>query len=838
MKKSMDTLLQDIRISYRMLLKAPGFTTVAVLILALGIGVNTTFFTAYDGVALKPLPVKDANGLLRIEQWLKSGATGDPQFFFSYPEYLFYRDHNQDLSNLIAASRLIPARTIVPGDSVANEKTVQGQVVSDNYFSSLTSDAAAGRFFLAEENQQAAEPVLVLSYPFWQREFHGDRLIVGKTLKVNDVTFTIVGVAPQDFIGTGAPPLVPDFWVPAAMQARLEPGQAWAEQANDGELQLLARLKPGVTRSQAAAKFLLLAQQWGQANHHHDQTIAITLEAATYFSETNTLWFRGVVGLLMAVIGLVLLIACANLANMLLARGNMRRHEIAVRRALGASRARLIRQLLTESILLGMIGGAGGLLLSGWLSHLLGIALAAQSIPIFGTAVTTIPMTVDVWVFTYTLLLSICTGAAFGLYPALQFSKADAVNALKDEGATSGQGISRSRLRSLLMGGQFAVSLFLLISAGLLIQGLRRSLTIDPGYETRRVFFVGLNTGPHPSPALQKRVIDRLESLPNVESVAISYRPGTGTFTPPVIIEGSRGSESSFPGGALGNYVSPGYFQTMSVPILWGRNFTRQEAESGAAVAILSDATARRFWPGEDPIGKRFKLDLEFNNVWHEFEVIGVAKDVRSANLTRVDPAYFYLPTHPDKYAGYALLMRVQGDPREAVKAVRESLTAMDGTLQPQLFSLEDGPIRIQKLLPQTLGIFVGVLACLALPLAAVGIYGVMAYLVSQRTREIGIRMALGATRRDVLSLILRQGIHPVMVGASLGLLLSVAASSVVHAFLVFPGSPDMLFGVSFLDPSSFVGLTCFLAGVALFASYIPARRAAKVDPMVALRYE
>ena len=835
----MNSLLQDIRISYRLLLKAPGFTAVALLILALGIGVNTTFFTAYDGVALKPLPVKDANGLLRIEQWLKSGATGDPQFFFSYPEYLYYRDHNQDLSNLIAASRLIPVRAIAPGDSVVNAKTVQGQVVSGNYFFSLTSDAVAGRFFLAEENQPAAEPVLVLSYPFWQREFHADRSIVGKTLKVNDVTFTIVGVAPHDFIGTGAPPLVPDFWAPVAMQARLEPGQAWAEQADDGELQLLARLRPGVTGSQVAAKFLLLAQQWGEANHHHDRTIAITLETATYFSETNTLWFRGVVGLLMAVIGLVLLIACANLANMLLARGNMRRHEIAVRRALGASRTRVIRQLLTESILLGLMGGAGGLLLSAWLSHLLGIALAAQSVPIFGTAVSTIPMTVDVWVFTYTLLLSICTGAAFGLYPALQFSRADAVNALKDEGATSGQGISRSRLRSLLVGGQFAVSLFLLISAGLLIQGLRRSLTVDPGYETQRVFFVGLNTGPHPSPALQKRVIDRLESLPNVASVAISYRPpGTGTFTPPVIIEGSGSSESSLPGGALGNYVSPGYFQTMSVPILWGRNFTRQEAESGAAVAILSDATARRFWPGGDPIGKRFKLDLEFNNVWHEFEVIGVAKDVRNANLTRVDPAYFYLPTHPDKYAGYALLMRVQGDTREAVKAVRESLTAMDGTLQPRLFSLEDGPIRIQKLLPQTLGIFVGVLACLALPLAAVGIYGVIAYLVSQRTREIGIRIALGATRPDILSLILRQGIRPVIVGASVGLVLSAATSSIVHAFLVFPGSPDMLFGVSFLDPASFVGLPCFLAGVALLASYIPARRAAKVDPMVALRYE
>ena len=809
------------------------------LTLALGIGVNTTFFTAYDGVALKLLPVKDARGLFRIEQSLKSGATGDSQFFFSYPEYLFYRDHNLDLSSLIAASRLIPVRAVVPGDAPGTGKTLQGQIVSGNYFSTLANEAAAGRFFFAEDDKPESEPMVVLSYSFWQREFHADRSIVGKTLRVNDVTFTIVGVAPQDFIGTGAPPLVPDFWAPIATQAHLQPGQAWANQANDGELQLLARLGPGVARSQGSAELLLLASQWGRANNQHDTTIAIALEPATYFGETNTLWFRGVAGLLMALIGLVLLIGCANLANMLLARGNIRQQEIAVRRALGASRARLIRQLLTESILLGLAGGMGGLVLSIWLSHFLELALAAQSLSIFGAAVTAIHMTVDVWVFAYTLLLSLCTGAIFGLYPALQFSRAGALIALKGEGGTVGQRIGSSRARSLLVGGQFAISLFLLISAGLLMQGLRRSLTVDPGYETKRVFFVGLNTGPHPSEALQKRVIDRLKSLPNVASVAISYRPpGTGTFTPPTIIEGREGSLSNFPGGALGNYVSPEYFETMSVPILWGRNFTRQEAESGAAVAILSNATARRFWPGENPIGKHFKVDLEFNNVWHEFEVIGVAKDVRNANLTRVDPAYFYLPAHPDKYAGYALLIRVQGEPRDAAKAVRESLRAMDGTLQPNLFSLEDGPMRLQKLLPLTLGTFVAVLAGLALPLAAVGIYGVMAYLVSQRTREIGIRMALGATRADVLNLVLRQGMRPVILGASLGFLLSAAASSAAHAFLVFPGSPDMLFGLSFLDPSSFVGFTCILAGVAALASYIPARRAANVDPMVALRYE
>jgi predicted permease len=812
-----------------------------VLTLALGIGVNTTFFAAYNGVALKPLPVKDADGLLRIEQWLASGTTGDPQFFFSWPEYLYYRDHSRDLTDTIVASRLISVPVIPPGAPAASAETLQGQVVSDNYFPSLANSAAAGRFFLAEEDRPAAEPVMVLSFPFWQRRFDADPSIVGKTLTVNDATFTVVGVAPRDFIGTGAPPLVPDFWAPVAMQARLEPGHLWLEQPNDGQLQMLARLRPGISRLRAEARFLLLAEQWGQANQHQDKTIAITLERATFFGETNTVWFRSVVALLMAVVGLVLLIACANLANMLMARGNIRRHEIAVRRALGASRTRLLRQLLTESILLALMGGAAGLVLSVWMSHLLGTVLTqmVQSLPIVGGSAFTLNLTADIRVYAYTLLLSLGAGAVFGLYPALQFSRADAISALKDEGVTSGQQTTRSRLRSLLVGGQFAMSLFLLISAGLLIQGIRRSLTVEPGYETKRVFIVSLHAGRHPSPSLQRTVINRLESVPNVASVAISKKlPGSGTYTAPVIIEGSRGSEWSLPGGALGDHVSPGYFQTMNVPILWGRNFTRQEAESGAPVAIVSEATARRFWPGEDAIGKRLKLDLEFNKTWREFEVIGVAKDVRNANLTRVDPVYFYLPSDPAGFAGSALLIRVQGDPVEATKAVLDSLKAMDEKFQPSLASLEDTHVRIQRLLPQMLGTFVGILACLALPLAAVGIYGVISYLVSQRTREIGIRMALGATRADVLNLILRQGMHPVIIGAALGLLLSATASSVVHAFLVLPGAPDALFGVSFLDPLSFVSLSCFLTAVALLASYIPARRAMRVDPMAALRYE
>jgi putative ABC transport system permease protein len=460
-----------------------------------------------------------------------------------------------------------------------------------------------------------------------------------------------------------------------------------------------------------------------------------------------------------------------------------------------------------------------------------------QSLAILGGAAFSINLTPDLKVFVYTLLLSVLTGILFGLYPALQFSKAVAADALKSEGSTAGLHTSRSRLRSLLIGGQFAISLFLLISAGLLLQGLRRSLTVDPGFETRRVFFVDLNIGPQPSAAFESRILEQLRAMPLVASVAVSFKPpGTGTYGRPAIVEGSNGSEMLLQGGALGDRVSPDYFQTMQVPLVRGRSFSRQEAERGAAVAVVSQSTARRFWPGEDPVGKHFKLGAQTGNGWEEFEVVGVARDARNANLTRIDPVYFYLPTPPDRFSGNTLLIRVKGDPGSSARAVAEALKANERKLQPNLVSLEEGHTRLQRLLAQMLTVFVGVLACLALPLAAVGIYGVVAYLVSQRTREIGIRMALGSTRAGVLRLILSQSMRPVAIGAGLGFAFAVSFSSLLHAFLVLPGAPDLLFGGSFLDPEVFAGLSCLLASVALLASYIPARKAMRVEPMNALR--
>ena len=851
---SIETLSQDLRYGARMLWKNPGFTALAALTIALGIGVNTTLFTAFNAVALKELPVKNPDSMVRVRRWFESGSQGNGQYFFSYPEYLHFRDHNHVFSGLVAVSW--PIRVAAwPSAAGAAERLarefeiVNGQLVSENYFSDLGVNTAVGRAFLREEQTTpGAHPVIVLSYPFWRHRFNSDPQVLGKVMKLNDTAFTIIGVASEDFIGAGAPPQTPDFWAPLAMQALLDPGQNWLNAPQDHRVQLLGRLKPGTGISSAQAEVVILARQFAQDNPARDKTVAMTLERATFFGQTNDPRFQALVALLMAVVGMVLLIACANLANMLLARGAGRQKEFGVRLALGASRPRLVRQLLTESILLAVLGGAAGLLLSIWGSKLLWAAIEQAVDGFFGNQFTlAIHLSPDLRVLGYTLLLSLVTGIIFGLSPALQFSKSDGATALKEEGSAFGQRVRRSRLRSFLVGGQVAISMLLLICAGLLVRGFLKSQTVNPGFETRSVFMVNLPSWQDANPAaLQRRVVERLETLPELKAVASVDRfPLAGTWTPPIAVEETHTAPDSLPTRTLANYVSPSYFELLGVPLTRGRNFTRPEGEAGAPVAIISESLARRCWPGEDPLGKRVKLDLDFRGKWAKFEVIGVAKDVRTANLSRVDPAFVYLPTGAVRIENgqtllNSLLIRTQDDPKRALAAVRRSVEALNKNLLPglRLMNLEEGPLRIQRLLASVYALFAFLLAALALALAAIGVYGVMANLVSQRVKEIGIRLALGATRGDILRLVIWQGMRPVIVGEALGLVGAAGVSSVLHSILVFPGSSDLLFGVSMLDPATFVGLSCFLGGVALMAIYFPARRAMKVDPMVALRCE
>ena len=849
----LETVWSDIRYGSRMLAKNPGFTTVAVMTLALGIGVNTTLFTAFDSIALKPLPVKDPESVVRFKRWFASGASGDIQYAFSYPEYLYFRDQNHVFSEVIAASWPTQVVATPPAESVSNSKEsreplpLQCQLVSANYFSALGIGAEVGRAFSVEQNQApGTNPVVVLSHPFWQHQFNSDSQISGKTLEINGVTFTIVGVAPPEFIGTGNPPQVPEFWAPLAMQTQLIPKSDWLHEPVNRQLQVLGRLAPGISLGQAQAEAGVLTRQLAQPQTlASDETITMTLRRATYFGETEDLWFRAFAAGLMAAVGLVLLVACVNLANMLLARAANRQKEIATRLALGASRGRLIRLLLTESVLLALLGGMAGLLFSLWATKLAWLGLVRLMQTLLGGSISIAPFTPDVRVFIYAFGLSLITGILFGLWPALRSSKADLTLALKSEGSASGQPLSQSRFRSFLAGGQVTVSMVLLITSGLLLRALLRSQAASPGFETKSVFLLSLDLGSDKAKAAttKREILVRLQTLPEVAHVALTDRlPYLGTMTFLLQIEGSHASSKSLPDQTLVNYVSPSYFSTLSTPIVRGRAFTPQESEELLPVAVVSESTARTAWPGEDPVGKHLKLARPFRDDkgtwnWKEYEIIGVAKDVRFFNLTRIDPMYVYLPTNA--FQPNAVLIRVARSPRDTLAAVRTSLGAFDKNLLPTLgFDSLDMFAQTQQLLPQAAAIFAGILAILALALAAVGIYGVMAYIVTQRTRELGIRLALGASKNDVLRLIVRQGMLPVILGATCGLVVSTAISGVLRAILIFPGSYDLLFGVSAFDPVTYMGLTAFLASIALLACYLPARRAMRVDPMVALRYE
>lgn len=840
-------LLEDARFGLRMLRKNIGFTVVAVLTLALGVGVNTTVFTAFNALALKPLPVRNPAEVVRLERWFASGASGDIQYEFSYPEYLYYRDQSHSLAGVIAASWPAPVSATLPTESQKGAKapsepvTLRCQLVSANYFSVMGINTVIGQPFAEPANRAAlANPVIVLSYPYWQRELNSDRNIAGKTLAVNGTAFTILGVAREDFIGTGNPPQIPDFWAPLEMQPQVVPGNDWLHEPLNHPVQILGRLAEGIRVGEAQAELNVLTRQFGQMNRQRDESIALTLHRATYFGETDEPWFRGLAVGMMAVVGVVLLVACVNLANMLLARAAGRQKEIATRRALGASRGRLVRQLLTESVLLAMLGGVAGLLFSLWATKLewAGLAKIIQSLR--GSGLQFAPLTPDIPVFLYTFALSLVTAILFGLWPALQSSKASLTDALKSEGSTCGEPRTRSGFRSLLLGAQVAVSVVFLISAGLLMRALLRSQAANPGFETQSVFYLSVRLGNDPAKVamLRRQIIERLQTLPEVANVALADRlPYAGTSSRPFQPETSRASTKSAPETSLLNYVSPSFFETVSIPLVRGRTFTPQEAESALPVAIVSESTARHAWPGEDPIGKRLKLDLKFNGNWSTYQVIGVAKDVRFFNLSRIDPAYVYLPADPSQY--HSLLFRAAQSPKDTLAAVRSSLGSFDRSLLPTLgFMSLDDFMRSQQLLPQASAIFTGILALLALALAAVGIYGVMAYVVSRRTREVGIRLALGASSGDVLRLLLRQGMIPVFAGAGCGLALSTVASSLLRAALTFPANPDLLFGVSAFDPVVYAGLTTMLTGVAMLACAVPARRAMRLDPVVALRYE
>ncbi|MBI3666143.1 MAG: ABC transporter permease [Acidobacteria bacterium] len=816
----MRAFIQDFRYGIRTLLRSPGFTALVVVSLALGIGANTSIFSMVKAVVLRPLPgVQDAQKLVML---MGLGKTG--RFFtFSYPNYKDFRDRNEAFSALIATSTTPLSLSGESGPSSRPER-VWGELVTGNYFSVLGVNAVRGRTITPEDDgTPGAHPVAVVSYGLWQRRFGSDPNLVGKTIRLNGHPFTAIGVASPGFGGSTVG-LTMDVFVPMMTQAQVIPLGDWLNQRDTGWLIVLGRLKPGVSLGQAQAEAKTIARQLEQ---EHPQTglergydmAAFPLSQAPFGARKE---LSPVLALLMAVVGLVLLIACANVTNLLLARGAGRRREIAIRLALGAGRWRVARQLLTESLLLALLAGVAGVLLALWATDLLSTFRPPSPLPI------AIDTSLDGRVLAFTTLISLATGLLFGLAPALRTSRPDLVTALKDE--ASAGGYRKSRLRSLLVIGQLSLSLVSLIAAGLLLRGLNKARQVNAGFDPSNVLLTSLDLHPLRYSESQGRVfyrqmLERLSSLPGVRSASLASLVPLG-------IGQRRCDGVEIPGYTPRrdedmcidlNVVGPSYLQTMGIPLVRGREFNLEDTEDHRAVAVINEAIGRRFWPGQDPIGKTFVT------AGRSRVVIGVARDSKYLSLRENALPYIYLPLLQQYEPMMTLHVKTAGDPMSLLVAVRGEIQSMNPDLP--LFEIRTlaehmgGSVFGERMASTMLGVF----GALALLLASVGLYGVMSYAVSQRTHEVGVRMALGAEQGDILRLILRQGLMLVLMGIGVG----VAAAWAVSRFL-----SGFLYGVSATDLATFAGVSTLLAAVAMLACYLPARRATKVDPMTALRYE
>jgi predicted permease len=795
-----------------MFLKSPGFTVVAVAVLALGIGANTTIFSLVNAVLLRPLPVKDPDQLVLLLTKRPDSVNHN----FSYPAYADYRDRNDVLSGLIAYSF-----TTASFSSGGSTERVAAELVSSNYFTTLGVSAALGRTFLSEEDKiPGTHPVAVVGDGLWKRHFGSDPKTLGKTVTVNGHAFTVIGVAPEGFRGADIAGST-EIWIPLMLQAQVLAGSDFVHSRTANWLYLLGRLKPGISMQQAQAAMAVLDSQLRKANPSPEPE-EIVLVSGRQGDSILPVDLSLPLLLLMAAVQIVLLIACANVANLLLVRATARRKEVAVRLALGATRFRLVRQLLIEGSLLALLAGACGLIVAVWLrDFLVNFKLWTESIP------ATMDLSLDVRVLAFTLLLSILTGILFGLAPALNASRLDLVGALKDEISAIGRGASRLPLRKILVVAQVALSLVLLIGAGLLVRSLQKLLAVDPGFRPANVLLMSVDLEPSGydktrGRSFQQQVLEKLKSLPEVQSVTVAS-------VPPVNRGGSRSSvylDPRDPGTEVDfRVVGLRYFQTLGIPLLRGRDFTQQDREGTPELVIINETMARRFWPGQDPIGKR----ILWTRKGPYAEVIGVVRDGKYRNLREEAQPSFYLSLLQSYRPNMTIHARTVGNPLVVLGKLRAEVQALDKYLPVfDIRTLED-QIRMSLAQERTTTLLCSSFSLFALLLAGVGLYGVIAYSVTRQTKEIGIRMALGAEPRDVLKLVLKEGATLVTFGLTLGLAAAPALTNVLSS---------LLYGVRPTDPLTFVTVSLLLAAVAMLASYIPARRATKVDPMVALRYE
>ncbi|MGH9833108.1 MAG: ABC transporter permease, partial [Blastocatellia bacterium] len=775
-----------------------------------------------DKVLIRPLPVEQPHELVTFVRD-GSGAPG----IFSYPLYADLRDRNEVLSGLSAYFQ----QPFSLSDGSQSERVI-GQIVSGNYFATLGAQPALGRFFLPEEDRTpGTHPVVVIGHGLWQRRFAADPAVIGKTVNLNAYRYTIVGVAPSEFTGTTRG-TINDVYVPAMMQVQAQPGQnSKLDSRSSGWLRLMGRLKPNVSRQQAQAALSLLAEEPEQTSSGASgakgagkslPTILLMDGSRGHTDRIQDLSLP--LKLLMGVVGFVLLIACANVANLLLARASARHKEIAVRLAIGASRWRIVRQLLTESAILAALGGGAGLLVASWLtSLLLGFQQQTNFVP------RAFDGSLDARALTFTLGLSLLTGIVFGLAPALVASKPDFVAALKEDTPKLGVGARRWSLRNLLVVTQVALSLVVLIGAGLLVKSLRALQAIDPGFQPAKVVTASFDLSKNGYDEARARqfvsqLTERVAALPGVEAVSFG---NIVAFSNSFWISGAtpEGYQPQ-PGERLAfdfNAISPNYFQTLGVPLAGGREFTAQDTAEAPRVAIINEAMARRYWPGQEAVGKR----LNRGRVDHE--VVGVVRNGKEKGLTADPRPAIYLPLTQSYRPELTLHVRTATGAQTLLAAVRREVQSLDATLPvynlQTLAQQKDGSLYTERLAAALLTLF----GLLALSLAAVGIYGVLSYAVTERTREMGIRLALGAQPRDLLKLVVGQGMILVLIGLVIGAGASFALTRLIE---------KLLFGVSATDPLTFAVIPLLLAGVALLACWIPARRATRMDPLAALRHE
>jgi predicted permease len=845
----MATLWQDLRYGARMLIKHKGLTVIAILSLALGIGANTAIFSLVDAVLLKSLPVKEPAALVQFKWLASSGFRGYSydgssrtdektglRLNTSFPQQTFdqFRAQQNVLTELFAFATLEQVNANVGGQS----EVASGSAVSGGYFTGLGVQPVIGRLISVEDDASTAPAVVVLSHRYWERRFGANPAVIGEQISLNNAAFTIIGVTPKEFPGTLGRGNAPDLTIPLMMEPLIRGNNTSLNQQGLWWLLLMGRLKPGATSEQAHAQLEPIFQRTALENFRRpNQAQAEPISPQDYprlvvapgrRGDTDWGWYqRQSLYLLMTVVGLVLLIACTNVANLMLARAAERQKEIAVRLALGARRWRLVRQLLTESVLLAVAGGALGLLFALWGRDLL------LSLRFPGQEMSSLQTGLDWRVLAFTLAVSLLTGLLFGLAPSWRATRVDLAPALKDTGRRS-SGSARSLLSKSLVVAQVALSLLLLIGAGLFLQTLRNLQHVAPGFTTQNLllFRVDPRLSGYRSQRLAdlyQRMFERIEAVPGVRSVTFSRHPllsgslGTRDFD----VVGRPADRNNRPSAYL-HIVRANFFETMELPIQLGRSLSPRDDANVPRVVVINQALVRRFFPGENPIGQRLRFGPSQSE---EAEIVGVAQDAKYTSLRAEVPPTLYTSWLQEisRLGQMNFEVRTTGDPASFVAAIRQAVREVDSNLP--LFDVKTQVEQVSRSLAQE-RLFAALLSffgLLALALAALGLYGVLAHSVAQRTQEIGIRMALGAEERHVLRLIIRQGMLLVCVGIAVGLVMAYWLAQLLSRWL---------YGVGVTDPMTFSMVAVLLAVVALLACYLPARRATKVDPMVALRHE